>query len=110
MPTKVVCLQNTKDFKFKLSLDYLKISQRSYYNLPNSAFCGRLSVESRPQNPEFRNNPEIFHPFIFACYCRLLITFVNSLDQGQAQQIIGSYQSVKQFGSRMRSGPTFCQS
>ena len=43
-----------------LCLDYLKINQRSYYELPNSAFWGWLSMESQPQNPEFRINPENF--------------------------------------------------
>ena len=37
-------------------------NQKSYDNLPNSAFWGWLSVESQPQNPELRNNPENFHP------------------------------------------------
>ena len=45
-----------------MCLDNLKINQRSYYNLPNSAFWGWLSIESQPQNPEFKNNPESFHP------------------------------------------------
>ena len=49
----------------QLSLHRLKINQKSYYNLTNSGFWGRLSVESRPQNPEFRNNPENFHPCIW---------------------------------------------
>ena len=40
----------------QLSLDRQKINQRSDYDLPNSAFWGWLSVESQPQNPEFRNN------------------------------------------------------
>ena len=44
-----------------MSFDRLKIHQRSYCELPNSGFWGRLSVESQPQNPEFRNNPENFH-------------------------------------------------
>ena len=44
----------------QLSLDDLKINQRSLK--PNSAFLGSLSMESQPQNPEFRNNPENFHP------------------------------------------------
>ena len=44
-----------------MSLDRLKINQKSY-NLPNSAFWGWPSVERQPQNPEFRNNPENFHP------------------------------------------------
>ena len=39
-----------------------KINQRSWYILLNSAFWGWLSVESHPQNPEFRNNLENFHP------------------------------------------------
>ena len=46
-----------------MSLDRLKINQKSYYNLPNSAFWGWLSVESHPQNPVFRNNPVNFHPW-----------------------------------------------
>ena len=42
----------------QLSLQRLEINKRSYYDLHNSAFWGWLSVESQPQNPEFRNNPE----------------------------------------------------
>ena len=34
------------------SLDKLKINQRSYYNLLNSAFWGWLPMESKSQNPE----------------------------------------------------------
>ena len=30
------------------------------HELPNSAFWGQLSMESRPQNPEFRNNSNTF--------------------------------------------------
>ena len=45
----------------QLSLDRPNINQRTCYNLPNSAFWGRLSMEIQPQNPEFRNNPENFH-------------------------------------------------
>ena len=37
---------------------------KSHDNLPNSGFWGWLSTESQPQNPEFRNNPENFHPCI----------------------------------------------
>ena len=48
-----------------MCLDNLKIKQRCFYNLPNSAFWGRLSMESQPQHPEFRNNPENFHPWIY---------------------------------------------
>ena len=45
-------------------------------------------MESWPQNPEFRNNPENFHPcltlFLASRYfCRLLISFANSLDPDQ---------------------------
>ena len=32
-------------------------------NKANSAFWGGLSKESQSQNPEFRNNPENFHPW-----------------------------------------------
>ena len=46
-----------------LCLDILKTSQRTYYNLPNAAFWDWLSIESKPQNPEFRINPENFHPW-----------------------------------------------
>ena len=42
----------------------VKTNQRGYYNLLNSAFWGWLSMESQPQNPEFRINPENFHPCI----------------------------------------------
>ena len=52
------CLQM---FKW-LCLENQKNNQRSYYNLPNSAFWGWLSMESQPQNPEFRINPANFHP------------------------------------------------
>ena len=45
-----------------MCLDKLKMNQRSYYNLLNSAFWGWLSMESQPQNPEFRINPENLHP------------------------------------------------
>ena len=31
-------------------------------------------MESQPQNPEFRNNPESFHPM--ACGCFTLIVFL----------------------------------
>ena len=51
----------------QLSTEELKINQRSYWNLPNSVFLGWLSVESQPQNPEFRNNPENFHPYTPVC-------------------------------------------
>ena len=50
-----------------MSLDRLIINQRSYYGLLNPAFRGWLSMESHPQNPEFRNYSENFHP----CFCNL---------------------------------------
>ena len=58
MPTKwiISCLNDW------LCFDYLKTKQKSYYKLPNSAFWGWLSIESQPQNAEFRINPENFHP------------------------------------------------
>ena len=62
-----VCLQNIKNFKLKIPLDKLELSQKIYYYmyLQNSAFWGWLSMESQPQNPEFRNNPENFHPCMY---------------------------------------------
>ena len=51
---------NIKNSKLngQIPLDKLKLNQKSYLYLQNSAF----SLASQPQNPEFRNNPEIFHP------------------------------------------------
>ena len=46
----------------QIPLDKLKINQKSYYYPQNSAFWGWLSMESQSQNPEFRINPENFHP------------------------------------------------
>ena len=43
-----------------------KTNQRIYYEIPNSAFWGWLSMESQPQNPEFRITPENFHPCIYS--------------------------------------------
>ena len=34
---------------------------------------GHISVESQPQNPEFRNNPENFHP------CSFLVSDMRNL-------------------------------
>ena len=48
----------------QLSLDRLHMNRKIYYNSSNSPFWGWLSMESQPQNPEFRNNPENFHPCI----------------------------------------------
>ena len=64
-----------------MSLDRLKINQRSYYDLSNSAFWGWLSVESQPQNPEF-----IFfilytftHAAVWSKFTRLRIIWKNWL-------------------------------
>ena len=46
-----------------MCLDNLKTNKRSYNNLLYSEFWGQLSMESRPQNPVFRINPENFHPW-----------------------------------------------
>ena len=60
------CLQKwiISSLNDSLCLDNLITNQRSYNILPNSAFWGWLSMESQPQNPEFRINPENFHPCI----------------------------------------------
>ena len=36
------------------------------------------SIESQPQNPEFRINPENFHPCLLQCTC---IVFLLSADK-----------------------------
>ena len=56
---QAVWLQNNNNFKLNGQLSYgiLKVVQRIYYNLLNSAFWGWISVESQPQNPEN------FHPW-----------------------------------------------
>ena len=60
-----VCLQNIQNFKYngQIPSDKGRLNQKNYYNLQNSAFWGWLSMESQPQNPEFRNNPENFRPW-----------------------------------------------
>ena len=44
-------------------------------------------MESQPQNPEFRINPENFHPFKGAdqpvWVCRLVCTFVDNIQNKQ---------------------------
>ena len=64
-----VCPLNILNFNFngQLFLDRLYINRKTYYNLPNSGFWGWFSMESQPQNPDFRNNPENFHPWISHC-------------------------------------------
>ena len=70
MPSKYIVF-TISSLNGQLSLDRLKINQRSYYELPNSAVWGWLSVESQPQNPEFRNNPENIHPCLKAAKSHL---------------------------------------
>ena len=57
----------------KLPKDELKINHRSYLNLSNS-------VESQPQNPEIRNNPENFYP------CNKLISTIILAGQEYKQE------------------------
>ena len=45
--------------------DCPKKNQRSFLNLSKSAFWGWLPVESQPQNSDFRNNTEKFHPCVY---------------------------------------------
>ena len=52
-------------FPKSLTLEIPILNQMKLYNLSNSAFWGWLSMESQPQNPEFRINPENFHPFVY---------------------------------------------
>ena len=56
MPTKQI-ISSLND---ELSCENLKTSQKSYYYLPNTAFWGWLSMESQPQNPEFRIDLKTF--------------------------------------------------
>ena len=60
-----VCFQNIKNSKLngQIPLDKLKLNQKSYY-LQISAYWSWLSIESHHQNPEFRNKPENFHPWL----------------------------------------------
>ena len=62
-----VGLQNIKNSKLndQIPLNKLKLNQKSYYYLQNSAFWGRLSMESQPKNPKFRSNPENFYPWTY---------------------------------------------
>ena len=60
---------NNFKLKWSMSLDKLKLNQRSHKNLFNSGFWGWLSMESQPQNPEFRINPKNFYP----CYMNFWI-------------------------------------
>ena len=55
-----------------------------------------LSMESQPQNPEFRNNPENFHPYILSNTEHLLNIYLL---------VLSADNLCKPFGPR--SGPTF---
>ena len=74
-----------KHFKLNghLSLDKLKLIQR-HYKLPDLVFGGQLPIESRPQNPESRNNPNVNYVAARNCTAelnlmRLFETAVNPL-------------------------------
>ena len=47
---------------------YLTLNQINYSNVPKFSVLRRtfLYMDSQPHNPEFRNNPENFHPCISA--------------------------------------------
>ena len=62
-----------------MCLDNLKTNQGSYFNLLNSAFWGWLSIESQPQNPELRINPEKFHIWQYHWHSYMIMTFLLSL-------------------------------
>ena len=49
-----------------LSLESIKYTREAIMIFLNSEFWGWLSMESQPQNSEFRNIPENFHPCDFA--------------------------------------------
>ena len=83
----------------QLSLEKLKIiNERCYYNLLNSAFWGWLSIESQPQNLEFRNNPETFThanmaaltkgPAKQCCYDKWPRQTVPALTNGRGKQCL----------------------
>ena len=48
-------------------------------------------MKSQPQNPEFRNNPEKFHPCGSCCEKTLLL----GLQQAKAQTSLLSYQDIR---------------
>ena len=74
-----VCPLNIHNFNFTghLSLDKLYINRKTHYILPNSAFWDWLSMESQLQNPEFRNNPENFHPCLLYLKSPHVLTLVD---------------------------------
>ena len=57
---KVLNFQNPELLNLQLGSGRLFINKKTYYNSSNSAFLGGLSMESQPQNPDYRNNPETF--------------------------------------------------
>ena len=91
----VQIIKNSK-FNIQIPLDKLKLNQKSYSYLQNSGVWGWLSMESQPQNPEFRNNPENFHP------CTQWLA-KNSMDSPCRQQrlwsLIDGFISVSQIDS-----------
>ena len=59
-------------------------------------------MESQPQNPEFRINPENFHP----CSLHVGYLFVLLLLSADFKKNLSVKSDSKWFGSR--SGPIFC--
>ena len=68
-----------------MSLERLKLNQKSYYILSISAFWG-WPVESQPSNLDFRNNPENFHPCVLVLYKGIPV-----LNQYQADDKVTQY-------------------
>ena len=84
-----VCLLNIHNFKIKWSIVLRRTENKSEKLIqpPNSAFWGWLSVESHPQNPEFRISSTthlLAHKImsIFICLFLLLYVPVNSCGHG----------------------------
>ena len=55
-----VCLQNINNSSLNGQFNF-RNTERQLNNLTDSGFWGWLSMESQPQDPEFRNSPENFH-------------------------------------------------
>ena len=59
-------------FNGQIPLDKLKLNQKSYYTCRIQHFEHQISMESQPQNPEFRSNPENFNQWTYYnahCQC-----------------------------------------